>query len=123
MPEQSLSIPELACALIYGMHFGLLLATKVAAIPVQEIDVTPSGLSATYVHYGTGTTLTNLEDPNCPKLHPYVNKVFHHEIQDDGTWKTAISNRSIEEAENDSKISARHTDGELADLTTRDVPY
>jgi hypothetical protein len=106
---------------IFGSLF-LGLATRVAAIPVQEIDITPSGLNATYVHCGTGTTLTNLDDPNCPKLHPYVNKVFHHEIQDDGTWKTTISNRSVEEAEHDSKISARHTDGELADLASRDVP-
>ena len=98
------------------------LATKIIAIPVQEIDITPSSINATYVHCGTGTDLTNLADENCVKMKPFVNKVYRHDLQDDGTWTVSVSNKTVQEAEAESKLSARHTDEELAELVNRDVP-
>lgn len=43
-------------------------------------------------------------------------------IQDDGTWLTTVSNRTIEEAEADSQLSVQRTNEELDDLTILDVP-
>lgn len=92
------------------------------SIPVQELDITPSPINATYIHCGTGSNLTNFEDENCAKRHKEVHHVYRHELQDDGTWRTSVADKTIAEAEAEAKLSVNRTEAELDELSKRDVP-